>query len=164
MAFVSAWPPQQVASCLLAGEQKAVSALRYRPAPSKCGSGAFLWMPSQRVMKVTTLTKRPDFVRVQTRGQSFSRRHLVLLIAPGIETQTRLGFTVSGRVGGAVVRNRVRRRLREIVRAQSADLSPGWDHVLIARPKAPQADFAVLKEEIRCLLGKASAWVSARES
>jgi ribonuclease P protein component len=65
---------------------------------------------------------------------------------------SRIGFSVSKRVGGAVVRNRVRRRLREIVRA--APLKPGRDIVFIARPASATADYATLDQTARALLAR----------
>jgi ribonuclease P protein component len=68
-------------------------------------------------------------------------------------TWTRLGFVVSKRVGNAVVRNRVRRRLREIVR--SSGLKEGFDLVVSVRPEAATGGFQALKEETRLLLRRA---------
>ena len=70
--------------------------------------------------------------------------------------ETRIGFVTSRRVGGAVVRNRVRRRLREIVRAARPRLASGLWLVLIARHQAARADFAALRAEWE-LLGTRSA-------
>jgi ribonuclease P protein component len=66
---------------------------------------------------------------------------------------TRYGFVVSKRVGKAVVRNRVRRRLREIVR--SAALKEGYDLVVSARPEAAAGSFDALKQETQLLLRRA---------
>lgn len=93
------------------------------------------------------MTKRGEFQKVMSGGRRCARRFLVLCAAPRESTDlpTRLGLTVSGKVGGSVVRNRVKRRLREIFRRRHASLPPGWDLVLIARPgsaDAPSAAFA----------------------
>lgn len=56
----------------------------------------------------------------------------------------RLGYTVSTKLGHAVVRNRVRRRLREVVRLNSSALTQGWDIILVARSRAVAAPFARL--------------------
>lgn len=67
----------------------------------------------------------------------------------------RLGLTVSKKLGHAVVRNRVRRRLREIYRLNEGKFSPGWDLVLVARSRAVGADFAALTDAFLSLAGKA---------
>lgn len=71
------------------------------------------------------------------------------------EQPVRVGFSVSKRVGGAVVRNRVKRRLREAVRVRLTSLPPGWDIVISARPAAATVDHATLDAELGVLLGRA---------
>jgi ribonuclease P protein component len=63
-------------------------------------------------------------------------------------------------VGGAVVRNKVKRRLREILRHLS--VKPGWDVVFIARPEAATADFASLRKAAESLLSRAHLLEAAR--
>lgn len=72
---------------------------------------------------------------------------------PNSLTVSRCGLSVGKRVGKAVVRNRVKRRLREIVRF--APLKPGWDLVLIARTPSASASFAELKGAVTELLIRA---------
>lgn len=60
---------------------------------------------------------------------------------------TRFGLVTSKRVGGAVIRNRVRRRLREICRLHRALLAPGWLVVVVAKPAAAGATFSELRDE-----------------
>ena len=66
---------------------------------------------------------------------------------------SRYGFSVSGGVGGSVVRNRVKRRLREIFRR--LQLITGRDIIIIARPAAAMVDYSVLKNSVISLLSKA---------
>jgi ribonuclease P protein component len=78
---------------------------------------------------------------------------MVLKVLPNQLALTRYGFSVSKRLGGAVVRNRVKRRMREILRA--LPLEAGWDIIFIARPKAATASFADLKKKVRGLVSRA---------
>jgi ribonuclease P protein component len=72
--------------------------------------------------------------------------------------QSRFGFAVGKRVGGAVVRNRVKRRLRELVRALGP--TEGWDVVIIARPDAASADVARLRNALSSLFRRAGLLAS----
>ena len=100
----------------------------------------------------TSLRKRKEFLRVQNSGRRFRRRSLVVLIHQNELGVPRVGFTVSKRVGNAVTRNRVRRRLREIVRAKSDNLCSGMDYVIIALPRTATTEFAVLCRELTNLI------------
>ena len=82
-----------------------------------------------------TLKKNSDFRRLYTKGKSTVTPYLVLYCRKNSLPETRVGFTVSAKLGNAVVRNRVRRQLREIVRLRRADLKGGRDLVLVARSK-----------------------------
>ena len=65
---------------------------------------------------------------------------------------TRFGLATGRKLGGAVVRNRVRRRLREGLRAMAPSFQPGWDVLIIARPAIVQADYRVLVDALRRIL------------
>jgi ribonuclease P protein component len=83
------------------------------------------------------LSRSGDFERAYRRGRSVANRHLVLYVFPrGNSDDPRLGVSVSRRLGGAVVRNRVKRLLREAFRAHGDKLARGHDYVLVARPDA----------------------------
>jgi ribonuclease P protein component len=68
----------------------------------------------------------------------------------------RVGITVGRRVGNAVVRNRVKRRLREAIRSSFAKIHPGTDLVLIARPSAARAHYTDLASAVDSLLDRAA--------
>lgn len=81
---------------------------------------------------------------------------LVVYAAQGAQAWTRLGLTVSRKVGGSVVRNRVKRRLREAFRRNKAALPLGFDVVVIARLGAGDADYESLERQLIEACGAAS--------
>jgi ribonuclease P protein component len=104
------------------------------------------------------LTKRRDFAAVYRKGRAFAHPLVVLRLLPNQLPYSRYGFTVSKTVGNAVVRNQVRRRLREGIRTLL--VQPGWDIVVIARQKAAAADFHTLRRATSGLLSRAEVLTS----
>lgn len=97
-------------------------------------------------MKQTVSIKENHvFRRLYARGKSSASPQLALYIRRNGRKGNRLGLTVSTKVGKAVVRNRVRRRLREIYRIHENELYPGWDVVIVARVRAAHSPFAALE-------------------
>ena len=98
-------------------------------------------------MKVRgTLKKNSDFRRLYAKGKSAVTPYLVVYTRPNRLGENRLGYTVSVKLGHAVVRNRVRRRLREIVRLNSPKLKSGWDIVVVARSRCVDAEYRRLEK------------------
>jgi ribonuclease P protein component len=108
------------------------------------------------------LSRSRDFDAVYRQGRSTSTRFLVLYWFPREDGDpaTRLGIAVPRKAGGAVTRNRLKRRLREVWR-QLPDRPQGRDFVLLARPGLAEAaearGFEWLQERVQEVLGKASA-------
>jgi len=94
--------------------------------------------------KRARLLRREQFVKVQKEGAKVAVDPLLALALRNQLGTTRMGFTVSTKVGNAVVRNRIRRRLRELYRRRRAALPSGVDVVIVARTSAPSADFGGL--------------------
>jgi ribonuclease P protein component len=95
------------------------------------------------------LSRLQEFSAIQERG---STRSSNLVTARFLRTNleaTRFGLATGRRLGGAVARNRVRRRLREALREMAVSFRPGWDVLIIARPAIVAADYAALVESLR---------------
>ncbi|HST25695.1 MAG TPA: ribonuclease P protein component [Gaiellaceae bacterium] len=109
------------------------------------------------------LTRSHDFDAVYRRGRSVSTRFLVLYWFPREDSaeEPRLGLAVPRRVGTAVARNRVKRRLRELWRSRLEAVPAGCDYVLVVRPGFVEAsegrDAAWVGERLDEVLGKAAA-------
>lgn len=106
--------------------------------------------------KQSRLARNEDFQRIRREGRSWSLPLLVLQTLGNGLPHSRLGLVVSKRVGTAVVRNRVRRRLREAARGRWPNVKAGWDIVLIARVSAASADFWQLSSAVDTLLERAA--------
>lgn len=99
------------------------------------------------------LRHRKDFDAVFQRGRAWNNDLLVLRSLANEMDQNRYGFVTSKRLGKAVVRNRVRRRLQEAVRL--LPLKTGWDVVVSAKTAAAQADYHELNRAVVDLLARA---------
>ena len=91
-----------------------------------------------------TLKKNSDFRRLYARGKSAVSPYMVVYCRRNREGVNRLGYTVSVKLGHAVVRNRVRRRLREIYRLNAPRLRQGHDIVIVARSRAVGSEYRKL--------------------
>lgn len=108
--------------------------------------------------KLMRLRRSEDFRSCYSKGRIFKSGVAVLHVLPNGLPYTRVGFSVSKRVGKAVMRNRVRRRLQAIM--QDCELKPGFDVVIAARVRAKDLSFAEINQGVRSLLSKARLMVS----
>ena len=96
----------------------------------------------------TSLKQNSDFRRVYARGKSAVSPRVVVYCRKNRQDRNRLGFTVSKKLGNAVTRNRVRRRLREIARLNSERTKQGYDLILVARTRAIDAEYQKLEADV----------------
>ena len=102
----------------------------------------------RRFPKSARLLKRAEFRRVYDEGQRRNGSTFAVFYRPNGLAETRLGVTVPTRVGGAVLRNRVKRRLRELFRLNRERFPQGWDIVLNPREAAGRVPFRSLEKEM----------------
>ncbi|HEY8596936.1 MAG TPA: ribonuclease P protein component [Thermomicrobiales bacterium] len=109
------------------------------------------------------LRAEADFAHVRSQGRSWRDRLFTLIILPNDQPHNRYGFVVSKRVGNAVTRNLVKRRLREILRDldSTGRVHAGYDCLLIVRPVVAEVPFAALSGSVEALLGRAKLLQSA---
>jgi ribonuclease P protein component len=93
------------------------------------------------------LRRRGDFARVTRRGRRKAGSHLTCFVADG-RRRSRIGITVGSAVGNAVVRNRLRRRIKAILDRYELGRPPWQDVVFIARPGAGELTFDALQAEV----------------
>jgi ribonuclease P protein component len=104
---------------------------------------------------ISVITKRADFLSANS-GTRNARAGFVLLTRPNDGRGIRFGITVTKKIGNAVVRNRMKRRFRELLRAALPTQGlPDHDHVLIGRAGGVERDFALLAEELTKALERA---------
>lgn len=107
-------------------------------------------------MTATVLTKRADFLAAN-RGLRVARPGFVLLARPNGGEGVRYGITVTKKIGNAVVRNRMKRRFRELLRAAlPVHGLPDHDHILIGRESGVERNFKQLAEELDIALKRAA--------
>lgn len=101
------------------------------------------------------LRRNADIRRVHREGRRWRHPLLILFAGPNNQDVSRFAISVSRRIGKAVVRNRCRRRVREIIRRRLADVEPGWDCLLVARPDLPAAAFDEIEAALEQLFRRA---------
>ncbi len=137
-----AWLPCENADPGRPKHAEAPSPKRTPPFDSMKGS-----QPSQSFPKSLRLLRRPDFRKVYEEGRRRSVRICTIFFRSNGLAITRLGITTPAGVGGSVIRNRIRRRLREVYRLNQAQIPPGWDVVVNPRPAVATMPMAALTRE-----------------
>lgn len=106
-------------------------------------------------MKFSSALKLNHIFRRLYSTTGHANSYLVLYARKNRSATNRVGVTVSKKLGGAVVRNRVRRRLREVYRLNETKFAPGWDIVVVARSRCVTAPFCELIRAYLSLAEKA---------
>ncbi len=106
-------------------------------------------------MKFSSSLKLNHIFRRLYHTSGFADGYLVLYVRKNRTSGNRIGITVSKKLGKAHVRNRARRRLREVYRLNEDKFQPGWDIVVVARTKAVDAPFDKLTRSYLALAKKA---------
>ena len=106
-------------------------------------------------MKYSCALKLNHIFRRLYHTSAVANSHLVMYARPNRLSINRVGITVSKKLGHAVVRNRVRRRLREVYRLNEELFTPGWDIVVVARSRCIDAPFGSIVKAYLALAAKA---------
>ena len=115
-------------------------------------------------MKFSSALKLNHIFRRLYHTSGFADGNMVLYARKNRTQTNRVGITVSKKLGKAHVRNRVRRRLREVYRLNEARFAPGWDIVVVARSRAVEASFSSLTKSYMTLAKKAGVLIGAEET
>jgi len=102
-----------------------------------------------------SISSNRDFMFMYRRARSLCADCLVIYYRKNKLDNLRLGITVTKKVGKAVVRNRIRRRLREVFSEFSDKIPPSYDIIIVSRTKAAHCDYSELKSALKYLLNKA---------
>jgi ribonuclease P protein component len=98
------------------------------------------------------LVRKAEFDAVYRAGKRRSSSHFTVFFRVNELPQSRFGFSIKKALGGAVVRNRIRRRLREMVRCHRLEIPAGWDIVIHPKNTVAKAQFAALTADLLRLL------------
>jgi len=101
-----------------------------------------------------SLTKNYEFKRLYNKGKSAASKYVAVYCARNRTAINKLGITVSTKLGGAVQRNRIRRRLKEIYRLSEKSLRTGYNIVLVARQASRDAKWKDLESSVLYLFKK----------
>jgi len=106
-------------------------------------------------MTFESLKKPSEFSKVYKRGKSYADKNIVIYYMPNQLGTTRVGFSISKKVGNAVVRNRVRRFIKESLRVNFSDFG-NYDFVFVARVRSSQVDYHEITRSLKYVFKKIS--------
>lgn len=98
--------------------------------------------------------RRGEFDAVYRAGKRRSSAYFTVFLRANALPRSRFGFSIKKALGGAVVRNRIRRRLREIVRLYQREIPAGWDIVVHPKSAVAKAEFSALAADFLRLIPK----------
>jgi ribonuclease P protein component len=102
--------------------------------------------------RAARLVRRGEFDAVYRTGKRRSNSHFTVFFRANQLPQSRFGFSIKKALGGAVVRNRIRRRVREIVRCHRQEIAAGWDIVIHPKKVCQRSAFALVTAELLRLM------------
>ena len=108
--------------------------------------------PRLGLPRACRLVRRVEYDAVYRDGRRRTSREFSVFLRPNGLDRSRFGWSIKKALGGAVLRNRIRRRLREILRLHRQEISSGWDLVIHPRSSAATTKFAALEAELLKLL------------
>ena len=106
------------------------------------------------------LTRSTDFQRVKRTGNSFANPFMVLIAAPNNSTFSRFAIAAGRSVGNAVLRNRVKRRMRACLEGKYPLIKPGWDLIIYGRQPLAKAKFNEVSQAMDAIMIKANLFAS----
>jgi ribonuclease P protein component len=106
----------------------------------------------QEYPRAARLVRKADFDAVYRNGKRRSSSHFTVFLKANDLPESRFGFSIKRTLGGAVGRNRIRRRIREAIRLHREEISVGWDFVIHPKTNVEKAAFAALESDLARLL------------
>ena len=110
-----------------------------------------------------TINKNTLFRKIYSKGTSYVNKYLAVYALPSRDKVSRIGITVSKKLGCAVIRNRAKRLIRESYRINEENISPGYNIVVVARKMVVGTDFHHVNSALIHLLKKHSLWTGSNE-
>jgi len=105
------------------------------------------------------LTRRNQFTYVYKKGESSPAKSLILIYVKSKSNGLKVGFSVSKKIGNSVVRNKIKRRLREAFRAKLPNITTGYNYIVIARPSIVDDSFEDIIKSLEYVLKKSGKYL-----